>query len=144
MKRGIILFIVIFCGCTLLYKLKAKKWGEEINRAMQIIQEVGGQIQANPMSAMDPNMKSQYLGKISEAQTIIQTVSDQVKVSPPPASLREAWETLDKGLDELLEGLRLFSSAINLADYAKGQLARSKIESATAKLKSAKSQFVGE
>lgn len=143
MRKWAIFLMCVLVGCSLLYKLKAKKWGDEITRAMQMVREVASQVEANPMSVMESATKSQYLSRLREAQTILQTVSDQVKASPPSGALREAWENLDQGLDDLIKGVQLFSSAINLADMEKGRQAREAIQSGQAKLEKAKNLFLG-
>ncbi|MFN4181706.1 MAG: hypothetical protein ACK4G3_00615 [bacterium] len=143
MRKWAIIFVCALAGCSLLYKLKAKKWGDEITKAMQIVKEVASQVEANPMSVMEPATKSQYLSRLREAQTILQAVSDQVKASPASGALREAWENLDRGLDDVIKGVQLFSSAINLADVEKGRQAREAIQSGSAKLEKAKNLFLG-
>jgi len=147
-RKGKILLFLVFAvislfGCTLGYKLKAKKWGENIVKAGDLIRQVAEAAQANPMQATSPAFRDQNLPKLDEARSILSRVQAEVKGSGAPGSLQSARQDLVEGVDLLLQAVDALYDAINMGNIAKAREFQDLQQKAQEKLSSAKAKFTG-
>lgn len=136
--------VLLLGGCTLGYKLKAKKWGENIMKAGDLIRQVAEAAQANPMSVLSPAFSDENLPKLTQARTILSRVQGEVKATGAPGSLQSARQDLEEGVDLLLQAVDALYDAINMKNIAKAKEFQDLQQKAQEKLSSAKAKFTGQ
>jgi hypothetical protein len=130
-------------SCTIPYKLKARKWGEDIQKAVKLVQEVGNSAQADPMATQRPEWKSENMPKLDEAKGILNTVKFAIEGAGAPGSLAEAHKNLQTGVNKLIDAITALQDAITFGNPAKAQEFQKLRQEAETALVSARNTLTG-
>lgn len=107
-------------GCTIQYKLKARNWGKEIQKAVSLLQEVGNAA-SNPMATQQKEWKDTNMPKLEEAKSILTNVKFAMEGVKAPGSLADAHNDLVTGVSKLIDAITALQDAITFANPAKAE-----------------------
>lgn len=125
MKRAgaVVVAMVVLIGtvsCTIQYKLKAKKWGEEIQKAVALLQEVGSSV-SDPMVTQQKEWKDANMPKLEQAKEHLNNVKFALEGVNPPGGLSDAHNDLKTGVDKMIRAITALQDAITFGNPAKAR-----------------------
>ena len=142
---AVILFSALAAtSCTISYKLKARNWGKEIEKAVKLVQEVGSSAQADPMATQRKEWKETYMPKLDEAKAILTSVKFSIEAASAPGSLADAHQNLQTGVSKLIDAITALQDAITFANPAKAAEFEKLRQEAERALVSARKKLTGQ
>jgi hypothetical protein len=130
-------------SCTISYKLKARNWGKDIEKAVKLVQEVGSSAQSDPMATQQKEWKDANMPKLEEAKAILNNVKYAIEATSAPGSLADAHQNLQTGVSKLIDAITALQDAITFANPAKAAEFQKLRQEAETALVSAKNKLTG-
>lgn len=147
MAVGISAAVFLLTGCFIgynLYRLKAKKWKEQIEKAGSLVTEVQNAAGSAGINALSPEFRSANMPKLDDAKSILLTVQSEMEATNPPGGkAKEAHEALKSGVAAFIDAITAISDGLTLGDPSKKDIAMQKKAEAEGDFAKAKQILMG-
>ncbi len=144
MRKTWVLFLFLpLLSCGLMYKLRVKKVGDQLQATGNTFRSIVNELQGNPSLALQREWVSGTVSKLQQVRNELTEIQVQLEGIRAPGRYRDAHDKLKRGVQLLIEATDLMIDALNLKSIQKGREAMQKAGEAERLLREAADQIRG-